>query len=111
MKRYFLLFVLLFVNDFANAENSKYFAGAGALSCQAYNAGENYHDAVFYWIQGYMSGMNVILRMAKAKQVDLWSMSVEEQQAFIRNYCINNSSNFVAQAGDSLFDRLMKIQQ
>ena len=112
MKRLIVLFMFVSLSfDSAYAENSKYFVGAGALSCREYNAAETYKDSVFIWIQGYMTGMNVALKMAKVKQVDLWSMSVEEQEVFIKNYCLDNSGSFLAKAGDALFDRLIKIQQ
>lgn len=111
MKRFTYIFLLFFLSiDYSAAENSRYFIGAGGLSCREYNAAETYRDSVFMWIQGYMTGMNVALKAAKVKQVDLWSMSVEEQEAFIKNYCISNNNSFLANAGDALLERLMKLQ-
>ena len=112
MKRFaFVLLVLMLSNDSSKAETSKYFIGAGALSCREYIANESSHDTVYTWIQGYMTGMNIVLKMIKTDTVDLWSMSTDEQEAFIKSFCIKNGSSFLAQAGDALFDRLMKIQK
>ena len=69
--------------------------GLGAATCSQFasdyrRAPKTVETAYFGWAQGFLSGHNfAVLAHAKDSGVapDLKSLSIEEQQAFIRQYC------------------------
>jgi hypothetical protein len=61
--------------------------GAGTVSCTTFAKTEITELGFFHWAQGFMSGLNASDARASGRARDLSSMTPEDQQRFLRNYC------------------------
>lgn len=89
------------------------FLGFGAVYCKEifFNKDSWNGSLYFPWAQGYLSGMNAILRLSSKKSVDFSVISVEEEQAFIKDYCQKNPDSTYGFAVEELYQRIIKLQE
>lgn len=117
MKAFIISFILVsaIVSNANAGDGKKYLvAGPGLLTCREYTSViENNKKAeaswIFFWVQGYMSGVNLaVVDASKEKSigVNLTAMETEEQELFLRIYCRKHENDKVYMAADSLMLRL-----
>jgi hypothetical protein len=91
--RFFVsVLLMLLASGQVNAQQSLIFTGAGTRTCgqfaEAYRASPEVNELFYFsWAQGFMSGRNSVLAENNQLIRDLASLSMDEQQSFIRHYC------------------------
>ena len=95
-------------------------SGFGARECKFLNAhtrpGNGWSEnaltqSVMSWVQGFVSGVNVLKMGGEKKFFDLSAISVDEQWTFIVTYCRRNPTKLISHAADDLiFRRLVEKQ-
>jgi|SRR5580692_1442945 hypothetical protein len=85
--------------------------GAGTFSCaefakQYQKSPEHIDTTFFYWAQGYMSGMNVILVALKKPIHDLNAEPINAQQQTIRAFCNERPLATFLEAVQNLYEKL-----
>jgi hypothetical protein len=68
------------------------YAGIGAISCGEIAKGYRQNptqieNMMMTWAQGFMSGANMGLTVTEGQYRDLAAMTIEAQEASLRNYC------------------------
>ena len=85
--------------------------GAGTAKCsdfiKFYLSGSNSDVLVFLsWAQGYMSGLNAADMRSGGHGRDLSSISTEDEQQFLHDYCQEHPTDDVASAAISLYKQM-----
>lgn len=89
--------------------------GAGAGTCAEFAKGyrkspRDVETLFFTWAQGWMTGVNQLAAGYGKPQRDLDSVTVEKQQAFIRQYCDKHPlANFESGVAE-LYNSLEKVK-
>jgi hypothetical protein len=92
-------------------EESALVSGMGTLSCSKLNEqlvpsqgyGQNELSvAVFSWVQGYLSALNIVGLMQTRKFADLKSISEDEQWSHVVKFCQRNPDGFVIDAAQEM---------
>jgi hypothetical protein len=95
MRLLFMLLAGVLLGSPAAAAEQFAVMGPGAGTCTEFNKfrrldARRAEDFFFNWTQGYLSGWNSAQIDAKRPYRDLKSVSVDEQQAFLRRFCDKN---------------------
>lgn len=117
MKAFIVSFILAttIVTNAKSAETKKFYvAGPGIMTCREYTSLSDNNKKeelgwIFFWVQGYMSGVNLsVIEASKDKKVgvNLTAMETEEQELFLRIYCRKHDNDKIYMAADSLMLRL-----
>ncbi len=85
--------------------------GAGTAKCsdflKFYTSGSNTDVLVFLsWAQGYMSGLNAADMRYGGHGRDLSSISTEDEQQFLRDYCAEHTGDDIASASINLYKQM-----
>lgn len=93
MKPLLVLLVSLLVGPAnGHADDHLALSGAGAASCakfaEMYRSNPGAAELLYFpWAQGFMSGWNAVRLKAGMEALDLGSIPIRDQQAYIRQYC------------------------
>lgn len=111
--RIFLIIVAIICGSLSSkAEYTREFLGYGSVYCNKINFANNFNGNIYFpWAQGYLSAMNAMLRLSNKKFVDFSVMSVDEEKAFLKDYCDKNPNSVYGFAVEALYERLIKLQQ
>jgi hypothetical protein len=94
-------------------------SGVGATPCSDLNLnvrpGSGYMDntyttSVMSWVQGFVSGINVVKLQAEKRFFDLASIDVDEQWAFVVAYCRRNPAKSISHAANDLIFRRLVVK-
>jgi len=85
--------------------------GAGTAKCsdylKFYQSGSTTDALVFLsWAQGYMSGLNASEMRYGGHGRDLASISTEDEQQFLHDYCQEHTGDDIASASISLYKQM-----
>jgi hypothetical protein len=93
--------------------------GHGANSCAFLNtnvrpgdgwARDAITEGVFSWVQGFMSGVNVVKREDSKRYFDLSAIGRDEQWAYVVEFCHHNPDRDISRAAaDLMISRLRLI--
>jgi hypothetical protein len=93
-------------------------AGHGANSCAFLNANvrpgdgwakDSFTEGVFSWVQGFMSGVNVVNREDSKRYFDLSAVGRDEQWAYVLEFCRRNPDRDISRAAEDLLVKLQVI--
>lgn len=92
--------------------------GIGANPCTFLNANTRSGDGwatnaftlgAMAWMQGFMSGANVMIREAQKKIYDLDTISRDQQWAYVMEFCRRNPDRNISRAVEDLMLRRLRI--
>jgi hypothetical protein len=107
------LTVLLYVFN-ASAEEQT-FQGFGTASCakfaEMYRVRPDETEPLFFgWAQGFMSGLNTGVMLARGKTTDLGRWTIEHQEQEVRMYCNSYPLESYVKAVFKLYDDMRDAQ-
>lgn len=94
-------------------------SGIGTQDCKGLNsnvrAGSGFMEnqvsmSAMSWVQGFISGINVMKLQLEKKFFDLASISVDEQWAFVAAYCRSNPTKSIDHAVDDLIWKRLVVK-
>lgn len=91
-------------------------AGVGLVTCAVYGKeyGKNpeYVEAIWFsWLQGYLSGLNAILKVTGHARRNLDGVTPEEKKEYLRRFCNENPLDYYIAGAKRLFLSLPVVDQ
>jgi hypothetical protein len=120
-----VVFIILqkFISISFAEEKTASHMGSGLISCKDYidlvdrdkkRDTNVISQALYSWVQGYMSGMNnMLMTMTKNNNAfaDISSMDTEEQKLFLHIFCRKNEDKSLHSAAEALYLKMSKQEK
>jgi hypothetical protein len=83
-------------------------AGVGLATCavfgKEYRANPDYAEAIWFsWLQGYMSGLNAVLKLSDQARHNLDGMTPDEKKQYVRRFCNEHPLDYYITGAKKLF--------
>lgn len=91
-------------------------AGVGLATCavfgKEYSNNPEYVEAIWFsWLQGYLSGMNAILKLNGQARRDLGGIPSDEKKQYLRRFCNEHPLDYYITGAKRLFLSLPVVDQ
>ena len=91
-------------------------AGVGLVTCavfgKEYSNNPEYVEAIWFsWLQGYLSGLNAILKITGQARRNLDGVTPDEKKQYMRRYCNEHPLDYYIAGAKRLFLSLPVVDQ